>query len=233
MLDPIEQGSEAVLRLECAHFLHRALADKLACKLAEQADMTSLTLYFAPGSSSMAAHIALHEVGAPFEARPVSLARKEQRRSDFLALNPEGKVPTLLIDGRPLTEVAGILFYLARRFPAAGLLPADDAENEARAISWMSFAAATLHPARSRGLEYAAPMYTIADARLGSRDWVLGAYSIADIHLFRLYWRFVNSLKPAPGTFPNLARHHDRMMARPAVQRTLAVEAAIGYEFPA
>lgn len=195
--------------------------------------MTSLTLYFAPGSSSMAAHIALHEVGAPFEARPVSLARKEQRRSDFLALNTEGKVPTLLIDGRPLTEVAGILFYLARRFPAAGLLPADVPETEARAISWMSFSASTLHPARSRGLEYAAPVYAIADARLGAREWVLGAYSIADIHLFRLYWRFANSLKPAPGTFPNLARHHDLMLARPAVQRTLAVEAAIGYEFPA
>ena len=50
-------------------------------------------------------------------------ARKENRAPGFLAINPEGKVPTLMIDGRPLTEVAAILFYLARRFPEAGLCP--------------------------------------------------------------------------------------------------------------
>ena len=104
------------------------------------------TLYFAPGSSSMAVHIALHEIGVPFERRPVSFAKREHRAADFLALNPEGKVPTLLIDGRPLTEVAAILFYLAKHFPEAALLPVDDIEAEAQAISWMSLIAATLHP---------------------------------------------------------------------------------------
>jgi hypothetical protein len=79
-----------------------------------------LTLFLAPGSSSMAPHIALHEVGAPFQARPLSFARQENRDPAYLAINPEGKVPTLLVEGRPLTEVAGILFYLARRFPGAG-----------------------------------------------------------------------------------------------------------------
>ena len=190
-----------------------------------------LTLYFAPGASSMAVHIALYEIGTAFEARPVSLGKREQRTADFLAVNPEGKVPTLLIDGRPLTEVAGILFYLARRFPAAGLLP-DDIEGEAQAVSWMSFIAATLHPARSRGLELATEVWGLADRRLGAREWAVGRYSIADIHLFRLYWRLANSLKPAPGTFPSLEAHYHRMMARPAVQRTLAAEAAIGYELP-
>jgi glutathione S-transferase len=110
-----------------------------------------LTFYFAPGSSSMAVHIALHEVGVPFESRPISFARRDHRAPDYLALNPEGKVPTLLINGRPLTEVAAILYYLAKVFPAAGLLPEGDAEAEAQAISWMSFIAATLHPARRLG----------------------------------------------------------------------------------
>src|SRR5215472_15370646 len=87
-----------------------------------------LTLFFAPGSSSMAPHIALHEIGAPFEARPLSLAKRETRAPEYLAVNPEGKVPALVIDGRVLTEVAGILYYLAKRFPAAGLLPAGDVE---------------------------------------------------------------------------------------------------------
>src|SRR5216683_8307302 len=114
-----------------------------------------LTLYFAPGSSSMAVHIALHEIGAPFEGRPMSFKKNDMRSPEYLALNPEGKVPTLVIDGRPLTEVAAILFYLAKRFPEAGLLPRDDIEADARALSWMSFIASTLHRGRRRGLDYA------------------------------------------------------------------------------
>jgi glutathione S-transferase len=192
-----------------------------------------LTLYFAPGSSSMAAHIALHEVGASFEARPMSFKNNDMRSADFLELNPDGKVPTLLIDGRVLTEVAGILFYLAKRFPEAGLLPHDDIEAEAQVVSWMSFIASTLHPARQRGPGHAITVWRIADRKLGA-GWTLGArYSIADIHLFRLYWRLFNSLKPAPGTFANLDAHYARMMARPAVQKTIEVEAAVGYELPA
>jgi glutathione S-transferase len=191
-----------------------------------------LTLYQSPGSSSMAVHIALHEIGVDFEMRSVSFARKEHRQPEFLAINPEGNVPTLLIDGRRLTEVAAILFYLARRYPEADLLPSGDVEAEAQAISWMSFAASALHPARRRGLEHAAPVYALAEQRLGDRDWAIGRYSIADIHLFRLFWRFRNSLHPAPGAFPRLTAHHDRMMARPAVLRTIEVESAIGYELP-
>jgi glutathione S-transferase len=192
-----------------------------------------LTLFFAPGSSSMAAHIALHEVGVPFESRPLSFAKRENRTPDYLALNPEGKVPTLLIDGRPLTEVAAILFYLAKRFPEGRLLPEGDVEVEAQAISWMSFIASTIHPARRQGIDHARSVFAIADRRLGTREWALGRYSIADIHLFRLFWRFKNALHPAPAEFPNLAAHYERMMARPAVQRTCEIEAAIGYELPA
>jgi len=192
-----------------------------------------LTLYFAPGASSMAAHIALHEVGVPFESRPLSFRKKQTRDASFLALNPEGKVPTLLIDGRTLTEVAGILFYLARRYPEAGLLPTDDVEAEAHVVSWMSFIAATVHPARRQGAEHARRIYAIAEQRLLGREWAVGRYSIADIHLFRLFWRFRGSLDPAPGEFPALTAHYDRMMARPAVKTTIEIEAGIGYELPA
>jgi len=192
-----------------------------------------LTFYFAPGSSSMAPHIGLHEVGAPFEPRPMSFKNADLRKPEYLAINPEGKVPTLVVDDRPLTEVAGILYYLARAFPAAGLLPKDDPQAEAQAISWMSFIASTLHPARVRGLEHVKVVYGLADKKLGQKEWAIGRYSIADIHLFRLYWRILGSLKPEPGTFPNLQRHHDQMMQRPAVQKTLAVERAVGYELPA
>jgi glutathione S-transferase len=181
----------------------------------------------------MAVHIALHEIGAPFEGKPMSFKKNDMRSAEYLALNPEGKVPMLVVDGQPLTEVAAILFYLAKRFPAeAGLLPRDDIEADAQALSWMSFAASTLHPARRHGLDHVREVWGIADRRLGS-GWALGRYSIADIHLFRLYWRLANSLKPAPGTFPNLTAHYARMMARPAVQRTIEIETAIGYELPA
>ncbi len=192
-----------------------------------------LTLYFAPGSSSMATHIALQEIGVDFEPRPMSFRHKDTQSPDYLAINPAGKVPTLLIDGRPLTEVAGILFYLARRFPEANLLPTDDVEAEAQVVSWMSFIASTIHPARRQGEEHAKAVYHIAETRLDGRDWAVGQYSIADIHLFRLYWRFANSLNPAPGEFPALTAHFDRMMTRPAVQRTIEIETAIGYELPA
>ena len=191
-----------------------------------------LTLYFAPGASSMAPHIALHEIGAPFEARPLSFARNETRSADFLTINPVGKVPTLLIDGRPLTVVAAILFYLARRFPEGGFSPVDDPEAEARVISWMSFLASTVHPARRQGLDHARVVWALADRRLGRQDWTVDRYSIADIHLFRLFWRLRASLTPDPAEFPNLERHHARMMARPAVLRAIEAEAAIGYELP-
>jgi len=191
------------------------------------------TFHHAPGSSSMAVHIALHEVGATFDARVLSFSRQDQRAPEFLAINPEGKVPTLVTEAGVLTEVAGILFYLARRFPQANLLPIGDLEAEAQAISWMSFIASTVHPARRLGLEHAQAVYHRADQRLGARDWAVGSYSIADIHLFRLFWRFRGSLGPDPAHFPNLMRHYERMMTRSAVRKTLEIEAALGYDLPA
>ena len=190
-----------------------------------------LTLYFAPGTSSMATHIALHEIGVPFESRPLSFAGQEQRRPSYLALNPEGKVPTLVVDGRPLTEVAAILWYLARAYPAAELLPRDDPEAEAQVISWMSFIAATLHPARYRGVDNTMAVYGVADRRLGDAEWAIGRFSIADIHLFRLYWRIRGALDFPPDRFPRLTAHYERMMARPAVQKTITIEHALGYEY--
>jgi glutathione S-transferase len=192
-----------------------------------------LTLYYSPGSSAMATHIALHEVGAPFELRLVPLHQQANRAPDYLAINPEGKVPTLIIDGRPLTEVAATLWYLARRYPDAGLLPQQgDIAAEAQVISWMSFIAATIHPARRAGEQRWREVFVVADRRLGGNDWAVGQYSIADIHLFRLYWRFETGLHPAPADYPNLDRHYRRMLARPAVMRTLEAEAKVGYNLP-
>jgi glutathione S-transferase len=192
-----------------------------------------LTFYHAPGSSSMAVHIALHETGAPFEARPMSFATKDMQKPEFRAINPNGKVPTLLIDGHVLTEVAGCLFYLARAYPDANLLPANDPEAEAQVVSWMSFIASAIHPARQAGIERAREVWQVADTRLGANEWAAGGrYSIADIHLFRLYWRTRDALEPKAGSLATIEAHYQRVMARPAVRKTIEIEEKIGYSLP-
>jgi glutathione S-transferase len=180
----------------------------------------------------MAPHIMLHEIGVDFESRWISFAKREQYAPEYLKLNAEGKVPTLLIDGHPLTEVAAILYYLAKRFPAAGLLPEADLAAEAQIISWMSFIASTIHPARRIGVKRWKEVFEIAEKRLARQDWAVGRYSTADIHLFRLFWRFFDSLHPAREAYPGLSAHYDRMMARPAVRRVLEIESAVGYQLP-
>ena len=185
-----------------------------------------ITFYFSPGSSSLATHIALNEVGASFEARPLTL-QKGTRAPDFLKVNPNGKVPALVVDGTILTEVAGTLFYLARAFPQAGLMPAG-ALGEAEAVSWMSFDASTLHTAVAQGPERVAEVWRIAEHKLAGEEWCVGGkYSIADIHLFRLFWRFKDRFGLKPDDHPSVQALHDRMLQRPAVKKTLEAEAKI------
>jgi glutathione S-transferase len=190
-----------------------------------------ITFYFSPGSSSMATHIALNEAGASYEARPLTL-QKGTRAPDFLKVNPNGKVPALVVDGTVLTEVAGTLFYLARAFPQAGLMPAG-ALGEAEAVSWMSFDASTLHTAVAQGPERVAEVWRIAEQKLAGKEWCVGGkYSIADIHLFRLYWRVRDALASKPGDLPNVEAHYARMLERPAVKKTIEIEEKIGYSLP-
>ena len=94
----------------------------------------------------------------------------------------------------------------------------------------MSFVASTLHPMRQRGAEDAFRSMKQAEQRLGGRAWALDDYSVADIHLFRLFWRFWNTEHPEREEFPQLASHYDRVRARPAVKRTLEIEAEIGFQ---
>ena len=93
-----------------------------------------LTLYYAPGSSSMASHIALEEAGAHYETHFVNEDAGEHRTEAYLRVNPRGKVPALrLTDGSVLVENIAIQTYVARTHPEAGLLPTDP-EEEAHAL---------------------------------------------------------------------------------------------------
>ena len=153
--------------------------------------------------------------------------QKGTRTPDFLAINPNGKVPALVVDGTVITEVAGTLFYLARAFPEADLMPAG-LLGEAEAVSWMSFAASTLHPAAGQGPERVAEVWRIAEQKLAGKEWCVGGkYSIADIHLFRLYWRFKDRFGLKPGDHRSVQALHDRMLQRPAVRKTIEAEAKI------
>ena len=104
---------------------------------------------------------------------------------------------------------------------------------EAQVVSWMSFIASAIHPARQAGIERAREIWQIADKRLGAHEWAVGGrYSIADIHLFRLYWRIRDALAPKAGDMANVEAHYQRVMARPAVKKTIEIEEKIGYSLP-
>ncbi|HEY7167489.1 MAG TPA: glutathione S-transferase family protein [Candidatus Binatia bacterium] len=104
-----------------------------------------LTLYFSPGACSLASHIGLEESGAPYEAKPVLLAKGQQKTDSYLKINPRGKVPSLDVDGKVLVENTAILSYLARRFPEKKLMP-DDPVEQARCISNMCWFSSIVHP---------------------------------------------------------------------------------------
>ena len=105
-----------------------------------------LTLYYAPGACSMAAHIVLEESGEKYQPQAVNLAGGEQRTEAYLKINPQGRVPALkLDDGEPIAENTAILPYLGKRF---GLWPSDPVA-EAKALSLIGYFAASVHPAHA------------------------------------------------------------------------------------
>lgn len=106
----------------------------------------SISLYFAPNSSAFAPLVAIEEAGADFQPVLVSLAAGEQHLPAYRGINPRGRVPTLVVDGTPITEVIAILGWVADRYPEARLLPSDPAER-AQAYSLMSWIASTVHVA--------------------------------------------------------------------------------------
>ena len=184
-----------------------------------------LKFYFSPMTSSLATHIALIECDADYELCPVLKDKQETRAPAYLAINPNGQVPALVTENdRPITEVAATLYYLARRFPEANLWPEGNLDEEADVISWMSFTASTVHGAPAKGPEHIAEAFRVANRKLGGREWAAGRYSIADIHLFRVYWKFRPAIDAATGTYPALEAHHDLMLARPAVQAAMKTE---------
>ncbi len=203
----------------------------------------SHVLYYSPGACSLAPHIVLEEIGEPFETRRVAIAEGQQLAPDYLRLNPRGRVPTLLIDGRPVTEAAAILLYLAHRHAAVDLKPAGAAAG-ARCYEWLLFLATSLHIAYAqlwrprRFLPAEADDTAVVssgkadivrynreiEARIGP-GWLVGdRFSIADAYLFPFYRWGVRIGLDMEDTAPMWTQWRDRMLGRPAVLRAIETE---------
>lgn len=107
--------------------------------------MHDFVLFYSPGACSLAVHAALEHAGAAYEAVNVDLRQKLQLAPEYLRLNPQGRVPTLVVEGRPLTEAVAIADFLDRRFPEAGLLPHGDFDR-ALAMAAIQRLSSDIHP---------------------------------------------------------------------------------------
>ena len=205
-----------------------------------------MKLYFSPGACSLGIHILLEEIGKPYETEVVNLREGAQYKPDFLAVNPKSKVPALRRDdGSILTEFPAIAVYLARTNPAARLL-GPEIEDEVRALEAMDYAVASIHmqgftrmfragnftpnaadeeAVKARGQELATKGFARMDAALAGRDYVAGAFSVADAALFYVeFWAAARVKMALP---PACAAHYQRMLARPSVQRAMAQEGLV------
>jgi glutathione S-transferase len=105
------------------------------------------TLYYAPGAASLAVHWMLIDLGVPFEAVRLDLGAKQHKQPEYLRLNPNGLVPTLVVDGTPVYECAALLLLLAERHPEAAMAPPLGSVSRMAYLQWMVHLTNTLQAA--------------------------------------------------------------------------------------
>ncbi|MBS0296613.1 MAG: glutathione S-transferase family protein [Proteobacteria bacterium] len=142
------------------------------------------TLYYSPGSASLCVHWMLIDLKVPFELVLVDLASGANKAADYLALNPEGKVPTMMVDGRPMSESTAILMLLAERHPDAGLAPAEGAPGRPEYLQWMVYLANALMPSFRRWFyaEKGVPEHVDA-LKADAREWIEGVWNRVEMQL--------------------------------------------------
>src|SRR5947208_7095891 len=199
-------------------------------------------LYYAPGTCALASHIALEEAGAAYTTERLDFKANQQNSPEYLAINPKGRVPSLVTDRGTLTETPAMLAFIAQSFPQARLAPLDDAFAFAQIQAFNSYLCATVHVAHAhkmRGARWATEETSFADMKrmvpktvgacfaLIERDmlrgpWVMGEqYTICDPYLYTIAgWLEGDSVDLA--ALPKVADHRKRMAERPAVRRALA-----------
>lgn len=204
-------------------------------------------LHFYPGNASLLPHMALREAGAPFVLRLVDRTKDAQHGAEYLRLNPNGLIPTLVQGELVLCEAAAITMHIADRHPKAGLAPAVGTPERALFYKWMVHLTNTpqaeyrawfypwqhtAYPATADAVKQAAGerlgrMFGIIAGQLGDGPWLLGdPFSAADLFLLMLV-RWGRDMPNPPRNLPRLAGHAERVLARPAVQAALAAEGIV------
>ena len=209
--------------------------------------MPEFKLYFAPDTCARVPLTALEEIGCDYALNVIAFMKQEHRSSEYLRLNPSGKVPLLVIDGEPLAENVAINTWLADAYPDAGLLPHAEGITKARQLSDLSYIASGLHPIVTRlrlpslfctrpdsrpdvfaTAEAAMHLHFAAlDRRLAASQWWYGGeWSIVDSYLNWIWFR-VSGTAFDTSRYRALARHDRDVQARPAVQRMMKRNAEV------
>jgi glutathione S-transferase len=205
----------------------------------------TIALYYSPGSYSLAPHIALNEIGQPFELRKFATADRANYSAEYLAINPKGRIPALQIDGFVLTENPAILAYLGRRFPSAGLYPADASEAEASCLELLAWSSNTVHiayaqllrperfvpneqnypPVKESGrINYERCLADI-EKRLQRQEYAVGAqFTVVDPFWLVFYRWGMRSSYDMRNRFPAYTAYTERLCSRSSVQRALTAE---------
>lgn len=198
-----------------------------------------MKLYYSPGACSMAVHIALNELGLPYE--PVQVDLKTHRLAngeDYYKINPKGYVPAIqLDDGTLLTECAALLQYLADRKPEAGLLAAPGTLERYRTLEWLTFVSSELHKGfaplwnaaepqagKQLALEKLKQRFALLDAHLAGREFLMGKnFTVADAYAYTIL-NWTNFLKVDLSPWKNLQAYLRRVAERTQVRKTLHAE---------
>jgi len=201
-----------------------------------------MKFYMTPGSCSTGIHILLEELGLIFEVHPVNLLAGDQLSEAYLAINPKGTIPTLVLDdGSALTDFLSIAWWLARSHPEKGLLP-QCPDAEAGVLEMMSYAVHTLHgegfarifvterfalresdheAVRQQGMEILDRGFAIVDRQLAGRDFIADSFTIADAALFYVEFWADRIEVPLP---ENCCAHYHWMLKSSIVRQVLMEE---------
>jgi len=202
-----------------------------------------IKLYYAPGACSMASHICLEELGLPYGTQRLNLANGDQRKPEYLALNPRGRVPTAVVDGKVLTENVGIMSYFGGGYGQGKVWP-KDTWHQGTLVSTMAWLSNTVHATYGRvfrperfaeGAEAQEAVKAKArelfegylreiDGLLAGRKWAIGNhYTVADGYLL-VFYRWGNRQGMPVKSLANYTRLMNEVMGRPAVAKVMADE---------
>ena len=204
--------------------------------------MSDLKFYYAPMTSAKRVHWALEELGVPYDKVRLDLAAGDQKKPEYLALNPNGKVPLLVAEGEPIFESLAILLYLGERFGVdKGLFPTP---SPARAIAfkWMAWGSVTLSDALTRYLRNTSERFPaeernakaaeaakndihnalcILNKELATKEYLVGdAFSLVDVSIVS-FIPFMARLGIDTSPYGNVNAWVGRCMGRPALGRAM------------